>query len=149
MLACNFKLGHDPLTSGRVHKHTLRLARRLVKTMTSAQTPETTRRALRHALRQLFACTDIARRQSLVKVAPVAAVLGCTGLYCLGAEYQEARAVCAALCRVLEDYDRVARLWLYPWLKARQTVARPAAHRAHHPQMVTQHSVPLTLCIAA
>jgi hypothetical protein len=138
-----------PLTSGRVHKHTVTHARRIVKTMTSAQTPEDTRRALHHALRRLFACTDIGRRQSLAKVEHVAAVLACTGLYYLGVEYQAAREARTALCRVMEDYDRVVRPWLFPWLKARQPAERPTAHRAQRPQVMPLRPGPLALRVAA
>ena len=138
-----------PLTSGRVHKHTVRLARRIVNTMTSAQTPEATRRVLRRALQSLFACTDIGRRQSLNKVEHVAAVLGCTRLYYLGAEFHESRAARTALCRVRAAYDPTARPWLCPWLKEQTVVARPAARRAQRPQTETRPPVPLTLRVAA
>jgi hypothetical protein len=78
----------------------------------------------------LFACTDIDRRKSLSKVENVAAVLGCTGLYYLDMKYAEARKARTALCEVMEDYDRQARPWLYPWLNA---FKRPVAHRALKP----------------
>ena len=57
----------------------------------------------------------------------MAAVLGCTGLYHLDKLYVEAREARVALCEVMENYDRVARPWLYPWLKSSE---RPAARRA-------------------
>jgi hypothetical protein len=60
----------------------------------------------------------------------VAAVLGCTGLYYLDKEYGEAREARTRLCGVMEDYDRQARPWLYPWLKKE---GRPSAHRAKRP----------------
>jgi hypothetical protein len=116
-----------PLSAGRVHKHTRSFARRIVRTMTSEKTPEETRRKLCETLVSLSACTDIDRRRSLTKVENVAAILGCTGLYYLDKEYAEAREARKALCRVMEDYDREARPWLYPWLKRKE---RPAARRA-------------------
>lgn len=118
------------LSTGRVHKHTESLARRIVRTMTSEKTPEAIRRKLREALVSLFACTDIDKRRSLNRVENVAAVLGCTGLYYLNKEYVEARAARTRLCEVMEDYDRQARPWLYPWLKKE---GRPAARRAKRP----------------
>jgi hypothetical protein len=105
-----------PLKSGRVHKHTESYARRVLKTMTNEKTPEATHHKLRQALQRLFACTDINPRSSLTNIENVADVLGCTGLYRLSKEYVEARDARTALCRVMEDYDRVARPWLYPWL---------------------------------
>jgi hypothetical protein len=105
-----------PLSSGHIHKRTESYARRIVKYMMSDKTPEATRHKLREALQRLFACTDISKRRSLTKVENVTAVLGCTGLYRLGTDYLEAREARTALCRVMEDYDRVARPWLYPWL---------------------------------
>lgn len=56
------------LSTGRVHKHTETLARRVVNTMTSKKTPEETRRQLRETLRSLFACTDIDKRRSRNRV---------------------------------------------------------------------------------
>lgn len=122
-----------PVATGRVHKHTETFARRIINTMTSEKTPEVTRRHLREALALLFACTDIDKRRSLTRVENGAAVLGCTGLYHLNMEYAEAREARTALCEVMEDYDRQARPWLYPWLKKAE---RPAARRA---QRLTQN----------
>jgi hypothetical protein len=116
-----------PVATGRVHKHTYTHARRVVNTMTSEKTPEETRRQLREALASLFACTNIDKRRSLNRVENVAAVLGCTGLYHLDKEYVEARGARVRLCEVMEDYDREARPWLYPWLNMDK---RPAARRA-------------------
>lgn len=115
------------LSTSRVHKHTETFARRIVRTMTSEKTPEETRRKLREALVSLFACTDIDRRRSLTKAENVAAVLGCTGLHYLDKEYAEAREARVRLCGVMQDYDRQARPWVYPWLKK---AGRPAARRA-------------------
>lgn len=116
-----------PVSSGRVHKHTETYARRVVRTMTSEKMPEVTRRKLREGLASLFACTDIDRRRSLTRVENVAAVLGCTGLYYLDERYMEAREARKALCEVMEEYDRQARPWLFPWLNEEE---RPAARRA-------------------
>jgi hypothetical protein len=116
-----------PVATGRVHKHTDSYARRVINTMTSEKTPEATRRKLREALQNLFACTDIDKRRSLTRVENVAAVLGCPGLYYLGKEYTEARAARTTLCEVMEGYDRQVRPWLFPWLKSSE---RPAARRA-------------------
>jgi hypothetical protein len=115
-----------PLSSGRVRNHTTSFARRIVNTMTSDKTPKETRRKLMEALKDLFATTDIDKRRSVFKVENVAAVLGCTGLYRLDKEYVEAREARTDLCRVMEDYDRATRPWLYPWLKEE----RPKARRA-------------------
>ena len=130
-----------PLASGRVRNQTTTYARRIVNTMTSEKTPEATRRRLREALISLFACTDIDKRRSLNRVENVAAVLGCTGLYHLDKSYAEARSARIVLCRVMEDYDRQARLWLYPWLKEE----RPAARRARRPvRILPPQAAPLT-----
>jgi hypothetical protein len=115
------------IESGRVHKHTINLARRVVKTMTSDKTPDEIRYKLREALQGLFACTNIGKSKSLSNVENVAAVMGCTGLYYLGEEYTEAREARTKLCRAMEEYARVARPWLY-----RLGVSEsPAARRAH------------------
>jgi hypothetical protein len=119
-----------PVATGRVHKHTETFARRVVNTMASDKTPEATRRQLREALQSLFACTDIDKRRSLNRVENVAAVLGCTGLYYLDKEHVEAREARTRLCEVMEEYDRQARPWLYPWLKGLKDVKRPPARRA-------------------
>ena len=133
------------LSTGRVHKHTETFARRIVNTMTSDKTPEETRRKLRKALKDLFATTDIDRRRSVFKVENVAAVLGCTGLYRLDKEYAEAREARVRLCSVMEDYDRQARPWLYPWLKEE----RPAARRARRlVRILPPQAAPLTLAAA-
>jgi hypothetical protein len=124
-----------PLSSGRVHKHTESYARRIVKYMMSDKTPEATRHKLRQALQRLFACTDINPRSSLTKVENVTAVLGCTGLYRLDKQYAEAREARTALCRVMEDYDRVARPWLYTWLH-RPRVSEHSARRTPGPHTV-------------
>lgn len=130
-----------PVATGRVHKHTRTFARRIVNTMTSEKTPRETRRRLREALQTLFACTDIDRRRSLNRVENVAAVLGCTGLYHLDKEYLEAREARVALCEVMEDYDRRARPWLFPWLKRE---GRPAARRAKRPaRMIPPPALPV------
>lgn len=115
-----------PLASGRVRNHTATFARRIVNTMTSEKTPPETRRELRETLKNLFACTDIDRRRSVFKVENVALVLGCTGLYRLDRKYAEAREARTNLCRVLEDYDRATRPWLYPWLREKRHPARRA-----------------------
>ena len=134
------------LSTGRVHKHTESFARRVVRTMTSEKTPETTRRRLREALVSLFACTDIDRRRSLNRVENVAAVLGCTGLYHLDKEYVEAREARVRLCGVMEDYDREARPWLYPWLKKEE---RPAARRAKRPTKLLPPVISPVMWVAA
>lgn len=135
------------LATGRVHQHTESLARRIVRTMTSEKTPEATRRRLREALTSLFAYTDIDRRRSLSKVENVAAVLGCTGLYRLDKAYVEAREARTRLCEVMEDYDRQARPWLYPWLKKEE---RPATRRAKRPMsMLTTPAFPVIRQVAA
>jgi hypothetical protein len=114
--------------------------------MTSKKTPEATRRRLREALVSLFACTDIDKRRSLNRVENVAAVLGCTGLYHLDKEYAEARSARLALCGVMEDYDRQARPWLYPWLKKGE---RPRARRAERPAGVIPSQVSPSIRVAA
>jgi hypothetical protein len=118
-----------PVATGRVHKHTYTHARRVVNTMTSEKTPEANRRNLREALASLFACTDIDKRRSLNRVENVAAVLGCTGLYYLDREYAEAREARVRLCGAMEEYDRRARPWLFPWLNASGGPAAPPAPR--------------------
>jgi hypothetical protein len=133
-----------PLSSGRVHKHTESYARRIVKTMTNEKTPEATHHKLRQALQRLFACTDISKRSSLTKVENVTAVLGCTGLYRLDIQYVEAREARTALCRVMEDYDRVAHPWLYSWLNSPGVLE----HGARRPHTVAA-SAPLAVSIAA
>jgi hypothetical protein len=135
-----------PLSAGRVHKHTRSYARRVVNTMTSEKTPEATRHKLREALVSLFACTDMDKRRSLNRVENVAAVLGCTGLYHLDKEYVEARAARIRLCEVMEEYDRQARPWLYPWLKKTE---RPVARRAKRSARVMPLSAPSALRTAA
>jgi hypothetical protein len=119
-----------PVATGRVHKHIETYARRVVNTVTSERTPEAIRRKLREALVSLFACTDIDKRRSLNRVENVAAVLGCTGLYYLGLEYAKAREARKALCRLMEEYDRQARPWLFPWLKKKRPTARRAKRLA-------------------
>jgi hypothetical protein len=136
-----------PVAGGRVHKHTETYARRVVNTMTSERTPEETRRKLREALVSLFACTDIDKRRSLDRVENVAAVLGCTGLYHLDKEYVEAREARKALCEVMEDHDRWARLWLYPWLNEKKE--RPVARRAERAfKLPKPRASPVMLAVA-
>jgi hypothetical protein len=125
-----------PLASGRIHNHTQTFARRIVKYMTSDKTPEATRRKLREALQRLFACTDISPRSALTKVENVAAVLGCTGLYRLDKQYVEARDARTALCRVMEDHDRIARPWLYQCLH-NPRVLEHSARRAPGPRTIS------------
>jgi hypothetical protein len=134
-----------PVSTGRVHKRTESYAHRIVKYMTSDKTPEATRHKLREALQRLFACTDISRRSSLTKVENITAVLGCTGLYHLSKEYVEAREARTALCRVMEDYDWVARPWLYPWLHS----SRVSKHSPHHAPSTHAIASPLVTHIAA
>src|ERR1044072_5842376 len=66
-------------------------------------------------------------QQIIMPAGPAGTFLGYTGLYYLDREYAGAREARKALCRVMEDYDRQARPWLYPWLKGE---GRPAVLRA-------------------
>jgi hypothetical protein len=73
--------------------------------------------------------------------------LGCTGLYHLDKEYVEARGARVRLCEVMEDYDRQARPWLYPWLNGEKQ--RPVARRAKRQARVMPLSAPSALRAAA
>jgi hypothetical protein len=117
--------------------------------MTSEKTPEETRRKLREALVSLFACTDIDKRRSLTKVENVAAVLGCTGLYCLDLYYVEAREARTRLCEVMEDYDRQARPWLYPWLKGRKDIGRQTTRQAQKTTKMIHPPASVVMCAVA
>jgi hypothetical protein len=50
-----------------------------------------------------------------------------------------------ALYRVMEDYDRQARPWLYPWIKRE----RPAARRAKRSVKILPLTVSPVLLVAA
>lgn len=60
-------------------------------------------------------------------------------------ECTEACEARTALCRVMEDYDRAACPWLYPWLSEE----RPAARRARRlVRILPPQAAPLTLAAA-
>jgi hypothetical protein len=74
-------------------------------------------------------------------------LLGRTGLYRLDKQYVEARDARTALCRVMENYDRVARPWLYPWLH-NPRVSEHSARRTSNPHTIATPA-PLFTRIAA
>jgi hypothetical protein len=142
------------LTRGRIHKHTLTFARRIIHIMTCDKTPLKTRAALRRTLRNLFDHTNIGRRRSLTNVNNVARVLEHTGSQRIdeGDPYLRAFKARAAMCRVLHDHDwatnprlkRIAAL-----MAERQSERLPRARRATRPRLSPSYRARFVQQIAA